>query len=518
MAIRPGEVSKDLKGDVNQKSQVDEKNRQDGLRAKKLGDDSSTGVNPYNYVIDETRNFQDRRATAGFTTDTFSILETSIPQYARALTTWPDCYWDFTISDAWHMQIGKFSEETWEKGGVFYAPYANIQSITLDKIFSQSSLGSNSTGIKKLLGFVETTDDKGNVSVTVTPKEKFLEKEYWTPVGTLAEQAFRGQLKAASTNGTLKVNPASLSEQIPSFLEALQSICEALMSTERNRCLVTYIQFPSTIFNRTSSYGDSEVIAWFWRPDSEYTAWAKFVTVWYVSNPMEITGEELRFRTKEIAMPFIQIDLDEHAMGFRYPKQARPEGTVSAKFLESHDWIVHDFLVYWKSLLFESGSRTFGNVMNAGMYGLLRIYIPYWDKNVTNADGSKGATKYFIKRIYYWNLMCVDISEISLGYEEGEALSIETELSVEWITSSNTREAMKTLRLDRQGFVIPDSSIIANIQVLSEQIADAKAAYISSIDQGTVWQQQGSLGDSGITNPQSDSVLQKNSLGTDPDL
>ena len=77
---------------------------------------------------------------------------------------------------------------------------------------------------------------------------------------------------------------------------------------------------------------------------------------------------------------------------------------------------------------------------------------------------------------------------------------------------------MKTLRLDRQGFVIPDSSIIANIQVLSDQIADAKAAYISSIDQGTVWQQQGSLGDSGITNPQSDSVLQKNSLGTDPDL
>ena len=45
---------------------------------QKLGDDSSTGVNPYNYVIDETRNFQDRRATAGFTTDTFSILETSI--------------------------------------------------------------------------------------------------------------------------------------------------------------------------------------------------------------------------------------------------------------------------------------------------------------------------------------------------------------------------------------------------------------------------------------------------------
>jgi len=74
------------------------------------------------------------------------------------------------------------------------------------------------------------------------------------------------------------------------------------------------------------------------------------------------------------------------------------------------------------------------------------------------------------------------------------------------------------LRLNRQGFVIPDSSTIANIQVLSDQIADAKAAYIASIDQGTVWKQQGSLGESGITNPQSDSVLQKNSLGTDPDL
>mgnify|MGYP006987164749 CR=1 FL=1 len=44
MAIRPGEVSKDLKGDVNQKSQVNEKTRQDSLRARKLGEGSASGV------------------------------------------------------------------------------------------------------------------------------------------------------------------------------------------------------------------------------------------------------------------------------------------------------------------------------------------------------------------------------------------------------------------------------------------------------------------------------------------
>lgn len=431
------------------------------------------------------RDFQDRnpgtlgaRLDNSMTQSAFSILETSIPEYARQLPTWPNCYWDFTVSDAWHLQAGGWAEDAWDKGGVYYAPFVNVEMKTLNQILTESNKF-------QYIG-MRRTDNVLNINKKVTIGNK----EFWTPIGALTQQAIESVLKQMGNNAWYT---QSAGMHTPSFIEALQILCEAVLNEGKSRkeILVTYIDLQGWIFSVSDKITDNGVTAWYTRPDDQLN-WLQYVKIYYVQNVTEISGTEIRFRTKELGMPFIQIDLDEHAMGFRYPKQARPEGTVGISFLESHDWIIHDWLVYWKSLLFESGSRTFGNVMTAGMYGLLRIYIPYWNKDAVNKDDTKGATEYYIKRIKYWNLMCVDISEMKLEYEDGGEHMVEAEFSVEWITSSNTRQDMIADKIPDKS-VKQDAKRLTDLDTITQAIQAAKDIYYSELESNkdSVWAQTG---------------------------
>lgn len=468
-------------------------------------------------VAQNSTDFQDRNTTinktnsARVTSQTFAILETSIPEYARKVTTWPNCYWDFTISDAWHLQTAGWTDNAWEKGGIFYAPLTNLVSKKLNDPFFQMTdeiMGVKNDNTGKLLGI----QSKVNIGQTIC----------WTPFGALKQQSLDAARKA---NGQSKF-PLNGGNALntPTFLDALRIILELIFSSKEQKVLITYIDCPTNLFSvndKVTGEGADTTTAWYVRPDSVTSNWLKDITVWYIDGPTEVTGEEIRYRVKEVGMPFIQIDLDEHAMGFRYPKQARPEGTVGISFLESHDWIIHDLLVYWKSLLFESGSRTFGNVMNAGMYGLLRIYIPFWDGTFVNPDNTVGATRYYIKKIYYWNLMCVDISEIKFSYEDGDGQMIEAEFSVEWITSSNTRLDMAKEKIKDLGVTSNNLSRLADLDALTRSIQDAKAVYLADLEKNkdAVWNQTGQAFKSlQVENPDSDNILGKDSPQPDTEI
>jgi len=462
-------------------------------------------------VSQNSTDFQDRNTTinkknsAGVTSQTFAILETSIPEYARKVTTWPNCYWDFTISDAWHLQAAGWTDDAWEKGGIFYAPLTNLTSMKLNDPFLQIN--------DQLMG---VTNDTSGKLLKVEKKLTISGTEMWTPFGALQQQSI-DTVKKANVQNKFPIAQSNT----PTFLDALRTIIEKQFKNKKKNILVTYIDCPTSLFYITDKVEEEGITAWYVRPDSVTSNWLKDITIWYMNDPTKITGEEIRYRVKEVGMPFIQIDLDEHAMGFRYPKQARPEGTVGISFLESHDWIIHDLLVYWKSLLFESGSRTFGNVMNAGMYGLLRIYIPFWDSTFVNPDNTKGATRYYIKKIYYWNLMCVDISEMKFNYEDGDGQMVEAEFSVEWITSSNTRLDMAKENINKLGVTSNNLARLADLDALTRSIQDAKEEYLANLEQNkdAVWNQTGQAFKSlQVENPNSDSILGKDSPQPDTEI